>query len=152
MPSGTVLTQNAVILTVWQLICPLYNTVTLQDFEGDKIDQNHQNKIYEILRLSKPFNLTYLSIKSDDLHVDDLVIFGQNICIFQENRNMQSHFNILTFFKIKSHNGQVWRLFLTSIFGRHFDFFWYCSLNHLRCIQHTGCQIFLFLPPNPQFP
>ena len=65
------------------------------------------------------------------------LLIHQNVGIDQEKKNMQSNFNILTFFKVK--RSQM------SIFCIHFGiFFGHCSLKHFRCIQQAVCQIFSF--------
>ena len=96
-------------------------------------------------------------LKKNEIKVK-VVRFGklirQNVCrqIVYENKNILINFNILTFFKVKRSQRSSLAAILNAYFLRQFwILFWYCSLKYFRCIQHAMCQIFLCLPPNPQF-
>ena len=124
-----------------------------------------KSKLHGVFRLETPFNLTYWSIKSDDLHVDlqfyhlqksclkhevKVVWFGwsirQYVSIVQENKNIQSLF-------AQKVTGQVWRPFWMSISGGHFEnYFWFCSLNYLGISRMLCAKYFNFTTKPTIFP
>ena len=132
--------------------CVTWGSLLTFDFGMNLENQNYPNQIYRVFRLGKPFNLTYWSIKFEDLHADLQNPIRVPTKVLVLSRRIKICNNILTFWpfsRSKGHKCQGWRPFWMFIFV---FFVFYCSINHFRCIQHAVCQIFCFYHQILHFP